>query len=108
MKNLLLISTVIFALSCTAQNHKDLSNDDIIKKTFNAAEINDLLKIQGFFDKSIGLAENDRPENLEKGYTNFFLQNSDIEKAADFKLSINFSEQKGLYHQLDQKTFDNI
>ena len=108
MKNLLLISTMIVALSCTTQRQNDLSNDQTIKESFNTIEINDLTKIQSFFDKSIGLTESDKQENLEKVYTDFFLQNSDIEKVSDFKLSLNFNDQKKLYNQLDKRTFDNI
>ncbi len=108
MKNLFLISTMIIALSCTTQRQNDLSNDLTIKESFNTTEINDLTKIQSFFDKSIGLTESDKQDNLEKVYTDFFLQNSDIEKMSDFKLSINFNDQKGMYNQLDKKTFDNI
>ncbi len=108
MKNLFLISMMIFALSCTSQKQNDLSNDQTIKESFNTTEINDLTKIQSFFDKSIGLTESDKQENLEKVYTDFFLQNSDIEKISDFKLSINFNDQKELYNQLDKKTFDDI
>ncbi|WP_159523903.1 hypothetical protein [Sunxiuqinia indica] len=108
MKNLLLISTMIIALSCTTQSQNNLSNDQTIKEWFNTTEINDLVKIQSFFDRSIGLTESDKQENLEKEYTDFFLQNSGIEKVSDFKLSINFSDQKKLYNQLDQKTFDDI
>ncbi len=108
MKNLLLISTMIIALSCTNQRKNDLLNDETIKESFNTTEINDLTKIQSYFDKSIGLTENENQENLEKVYTDFFLQNSNIEKVSDFKLSINFNDQKKLYNQLDKKTFDNI
>lgn len=108
MKNSLLISTIIIALSCTTQRQNDLSNDQTIKESFDKTEINDLKKIQSFFDKSIGLTESDTQENLEKVYTDFFLQNSNIEKISDFNLSINFNDQKELYNQLDQKTFNNI
>lgn len=108
MKNLLLISAMIIALSCATQRQNDLANDQTIKALFNETEINDLTKIQSFFDKSIGSKVNENEENLEKLYTNFFLQNSDIEKASDFKLSINFGEQKELYNQLDKRTFDDI
>lgn len=108
MKNLLLLSTMIIALSCTTQRQNDLSNDQTIKESFNSTEINDLTKIQRFFDKSIGLTKSDKQEDLERVYTDFFLQNAYIEKISDFKLSINFNDQKELYNQLDQKTFNNI
>ncbi|WP_321288302.1 hypothetical protein [uncultured Sunxiuqinia sp.] len=108
MKNLFLVLTIIIAFSCTTQKQNNLSNDETIKESFNSTEINDLTKIQSFFDKSIGLTENKNQENLEKVYTYFFLENSDIEKAANFKLSINFNDQKELYNQLDEKTFNDI
>ena len=108
MKKLFLISMMIFALGCTSQRQNDLLNDQTIKASFNTTEMNDLAKIQRFFDESIGFTEREKQENLEKVYTDFFLQNSDIEKESDFKLSINFNDQKELYDQLDKKTFDNI
>ena len=108
MKNLLLISTLLIALSCTTQKQNDLLNDQTTKKLFTTTEINDLAKIQTFFDKSIGLTDSDKQENVEKVYTDFFLQNADIEKVADFKTLINFSDQKELYNQLDENTFNDI
>ncbi|MCL3782229.1 hypothetical protein EMN47_17715 [Prolixibacteraceae bacterium JC049] len=108
MKNLLLISTMIIALSCTTQRQNDLLNDQTIKESFDTTQINDLVKIQSFFDKSIGLTENDKQENMGKVYNDFFLQNSNIKKVSDLKLSINLNDQKALYNQLDKNTFNDI
>lgn len=108
MRNFLLIMTAIFAVCCVSQRQNDLSNDETIKETFNATEIDDLLKIQSFFDKSIGLTDTKNQKEIIKAYTDFFQLNSEIEKVADLDLPINFNDQKKLYNQLDKKTFEDI
>lgn len=108
MRNILLIMTAIFAVCCVSQRQNDLSNDETIKETFNATEIDDLLKIQSFFDKSIGLTVTKNQKEIIKAYTDFFQLNSEIEKVADLDLPINFNDQKKLYNQLDKKTFEDI
>ena len=108
MRNFLLIITAIFAVCCVLQRQNDLSNDETIKETFNATEIDDLLKIQSFFDKSIGLTESKNQKEIIKAYTDFFQLNSEIEKVADLDLPIDFNDQKMLYNQLDKKTFEDI
>ena len=77
-------------------------------KTFSAIEINDLLIIQNFFDKSIGLTEYKNQKDLINAYIDFFKLNSNIGKVTDLKLPIDFKEQKDLYNQLDKRTFDDI
>ncbi|WP_346860149.1 hypothetical protein [uncultured Draconibacterium sp.] len=108
MKHLTLILTMFFVLSCTTQKSRDLSNDNLITMTFSATEINDLVIIQDFFDNCIGLAENEKQDNIDKVYFDFFQQNSDITKATDLKIPIDFEKQKGLYNQIDKKTFEDI
>jgi hypothetical protein len=99
---------MIVAMSCNTEKQISLSDDNTIKTVFNSSEINDLLKIQNFFDKSIGLADNKNQTDLIKVYTDFFKLNSEIEKAADLELPIDFKNQKVLYNQLDKTTFDDI
>ena len=59
-------------------------------------------------DKSIGLTDKNKDEDVLKVYADFFNTNSEIEKVADLELPINFNDQKDLYNQIDKKTFENI
>ena len=108
MRKLPLILTMIVAISCSSQRQDSLLNDSTIKMVFDSSEINDLLKIQDFFDKSIGLTDKNKDEDVLKVYADFFNTNSEIEKVADLELPINFNDQKDLYNQIDKKTFENI
>ena len=108
MRKLPLILTMIVAISCSSQRQDSLSNDSTVKMVFDSSEINDLLKIQDFFDKSIGLTDKNKDEDVLKVYADFFNTNSEIEKVADLELPINFNDQKDLYNQIDKKTFENI
>lgn len=108
MKILFFIPILFIAFSCSNQKQNDFSNDKTITDIFSKTEISDLLKIQHFFDKNIGLDKANKQKKLDEVYSKFFLKNSKIDQQEDLKLSIRFDNQKELYTQLDKKTFNDI
>nr|WP_321485116.1 hypothetical protein [uncultured Draconibacterium sp.] len=108
MKNVVLILTTVIALACSTQKQNDLSNDKAIRAYFNENEIQNLTKIQRFFDKSIGVTDYTNEEEISSKYSDFFKLNSEIGMVSEIKIPFSMGAQNDLNKRLDKAFFNNI
>lgn len=108
MKNVILILTTVIALACSTQKQNDLSNDKAIRAYFNENEIQNLTKIQRFFDKSIGVTDYTNEEEIIYKYSAFFELNSEIGMVSEIKIPFSMRAQNDLNKQLDKSFFNDI
>ncbi len=109
MKNLLffIFITTLF-ISCSLEQKDSVIDDETVNSIFTSAEINDLVKIQDFFEQQISSINKNDKGSLLKTYYTFFEGNSKIKNLGQLTLSIDFNKQKELYKRLSYSTYDQI
>ena len=108
MRNIIFLFLLIFTISCTSSKQDNLLTDKMVKSIFDASEINDLQKIQQFFDHQIGLNKNSDEKTIHDKYEKFFNDVAETTVINNLSLPIDFDQQKEFYSQLSNTTFEDI
>ncbi|MBC8489660.1 MAG: hypothetical protein H8D45_26880 [Bacteroidetes bacterium] len=108
MKKLYQIIALIILIGCSGSNQENLQSNSTIIKIFNKSEIRDLTRILEFFNKQICTNQQLGKKNFNDCYLSFFERMSEVEKIGSIKIKISFDEQKKMYAQLSDSTFNQI
>lgn len=103
---LLLCLTPFLFVSCSHSSN-DLSENKTFQKVFTASEINDLQRLFDFFNESICEGVNSNLDRCYELYLKQIREERDTVSGA-FKINLSYDEQKSVYEQLTDSTFNQI
>ena len=108
MKKFYQIIALVILIGCSGSNQENLESNSTAINIFNKSEIRDLTRILEFFNKQICTNQHLDKNNLNDCYQSFFERISEVEKIGNIEIKISFDEQKKMYAQLNDSTFNQI
>lgn len=107
-KFIALFILTLLCIRCSNTSELKLANDSTISSVFNPTEIEDLSKILSFFEHQICSVEKMETSNIEACYQSFLERIKRETENGLIPLHISFKEQKTLYQQIKDSTFNQI
>lgn len=106
MKNLLLILFVLVAAGCSNRSRDDLNSNSTIISIFSTSEIEDLNRILSFFENQI--CSDKKHAHTETCYKSYLKKVSENIDKGSIVINIPYEEQKVMFEQLNDSTFNQI
>jgi len=107
MKHFLVCSVLLTTFSCS-QVDESLRNDRLIRNAFSKSEIDDLERMLTFFETQICCAQDISSTSILECYKAFFARMDKDEELGIYNIDIPFDNQRSLYGQISDSTFNDL